>query len=50
MHDEDRIEAPVTVHEDRAFLRLSFQGYNTEADLDAAVASLARLLPAVAVG
>ena len=50
MHDEDRIEAPVTVHDDRAFLRLSFQGYNTEADLDAAVASLARLLPAVAVG
>lgn len=50
MVDEDRVEAPVTTRGDRAFLRLSFQGYNTESDLEAAVSSLARLLPAVAVG
>jgi len=50
MYDEDRVEAPVTAWGDRHCLRLSFQGYNTEADLDAAVASLSRLLPEVAVG
>ena len=36
------IEIPVTVHRQRAFVRLSVQGYNTQADLDALVAALAQ--------
>jgi isopenicillin-N epimerase len=50
MYDEDRVEVPVTTHGDHAFIRLSFQGYNTDADLEAALASLARWLPEVVVG
>ena len=50
MYDEDRVEAPVTTHGDHAFIRLSFQCYNTDADLEAALASLARWLPEVVVG
>lgn len=50
LYDEYRVETPVTYWRDRCFLRLSFQGYNTEDDLDAAVAALASLLPRLAVG
>jgi isopenicillin-N epimerase len=32
-----RIEIPVTTHEDRLFIRLSLQGYNTREDMDALV-------------
>lgn len=35
-----RLELPATFHQDRAFLRVSFQGYNTQADADALVAAL----------
>jgi isopenicillin-N epimerase len=39
-----RIEVPVTTHRDRAFVRLSLQGYNTAADADALVAALGAVL------
>jgi isopenicillin-N epimerase len=35
-----RIEIPVTSHQDRLFVRLSVQGYNTRADTDALVQAL----------
>ncbi len=47
MYDEFLVEAPVTVFEDRAFLRLSFQAYNDERDLARALEALAALLPEV---
>ena len=34
------IEIPVTVHRERTFVRLSVQGYNTQADMDALVTAL----------
>lgn len=33
LFDESRIEVPVTTHAGRTFVRVSVQGYNTEADL-----------------
>jgi len=41
-----RIEVPITLHRGRAYVRVSFQGYNTEADADALLAALAELLSA----
>lgn len=35
LRNQDRIEAPVTVHGDRAFVRISVQPYNDAADLQA---------------
>ena len=37
LHDEYRIEIPLTEHLGRPYLRISVQGYNTRADLDALV-------------
>jgi isopenicillin-N epimerase len=37
LFDRYRIEVPVTSHEDRLFIRLSIQGYNTVNDADALV-------------
>lgn len=39
-----RIEIPVTTHRDHLFVRLSVQGYNTEADLEALLTALHALL------
>jgi isopenicillin-N epimerase len=33
LFDESRIEVPVTTHGGQTFVRVSVQGYNTEADL-----------------
>jgi isopenicillin-N epimerase len=49
MVDEFKVEAPVTFRNDRAFLRLSFQGYNTRDELERAFAALDALVPALAV-
>mgnify|MGYP001766431316 CR=1 FL=1 len=38
-----RIEVPLTTHEDRLFVRPSFQGYNTPAEADALVAALGEI-------
>jgi isopenicillin-N epimerase len=41
---EFRIEAPVTAWNGRSLVRVSIQGYNTRADVDALVAAVARLI------
>lgn len=48
LYDEFAIEAPIVTWNERQFVRVSIQGYNTQADVDALVAALAVLLPAVA--
>jgi selenocysteine lyase/cysteine desulfurase len=42
---EHRIEAPVTEHGGRQFLRLSFHAYNDERDAEAVLAALPALFP-----
>ncbi len=41
-----RIEVPVTTHLGQSYVRVSFQGYKTEADADALLGALAELIPA----
>ena len=48
LYGDHRIEAPLIRWNGQAFIRVSFQAYNDEADADALVLALARLLPAVA--
>jgi isopenicillin-N epimerase len=48
LHDECAIEIPIVTWNDRQFVRLSVQGYNTRADVDALVEALRVLLPQVA--
>jgi isopenicillin-N epimerase len=45
LYDEYRVEAPVTWCEDKPFIRVSFQGYNTRDDLEALMTALENLLP-----
>lgn len=45
LYDEYRVEVPVTRQGERLCLRVSFQGYNTEADVDALLVALEALLP-----
>jgi isopenicillin-N epimerase len=40
-----RLEAPITTHGGRQFVRVALQGYNTRADVDGLVEALAVLLP-----
>ena len=44
LYDEYRIEIPVIRWNDRCFVRISIQGYNTHADVDPLVAALRCLL------
>jgi isopenicillin-N epimerase len=44
LYDEFRIEIPITVWRDRPAVRISVQGYNTAADLDALVDALTACL------
>lgn len=46
--DEYRVEVPLVRWNGQPFVRVSFQAYNTEADADALVAGLARLLAELA--
>jgi isopenicillin-N epimerase len=48
LYDEHRIETPMIRWNGQAFIRVSFQAYNDEADADALVRALAHLLPEVA--
>jgi isopenicillin-N epimerase len=45
LYDEHRVEAPTIGWQGLHGIRLSFQGYNSRDDLDAAVAALADVLP-----
>ena len=45
--DEYHIEIPPTAWNGQQFLRISIQGYNTRADVDALIGALSALLPEV---
>lgn len=47
LYDEYKIEIPVGVIDERQFLRISLQGYNSPADVDALIEALRVLLPEV---
>lgn len=47
LYDEYRIEVPLIQWQDRQFVRISVQGYNSREDIDALVRALATLLPQV---
>ncbi|MCU0481142.1 MAG: aminotransferase class V-fold PLP-dependent enzyme [Anaerolineae bacterium] len=44
LYDEHRVEAPIITWNDNHFIRISFQGYNTQSDADAVVEALRVLL------
>ena len=45
LYDEYRVEVPVTWWDEKPFIRVSFQGYNTRDDLEALMTALENLLP-----
>ena len=47
LYDEFRVELPITQLDDRQFVRISIQGYNTKEDVDALMDALSTLLPQV---
>jgi isopenicillin-N epimerase len=47
LYDEYRIEVPLVEWQDRQFVRISVQGYNSQEDVDALVDALRILLPQV---
>lgn len=47
--DEYKIEVPLVQWQDRQFVRISVQGYNSQSDVDALVAALHDLLPQVKI-
>ena len=49
LYDEHKIEVPMTEWQDKQFIRISVQGYNTQEDIDAFVSALEILLPQVTV-
>ena len=46
--DEYGVEIPITGYKDQRCLRISVQGYNSQADIDTMVRALTDLLPEVA--
>ena len=48
LYDEYKIEVPLVEWQERHFVRVSIQGYNTQADVDALLDALEVLLPQVA--
>lgn len=48
LYEEYKIEVPLIEWQDRQFIRISIQGYNTQSDVDTLVDALAALLPQVA--
>jgi isopenicillin-N epimerase len=49
LYDEYKIEVPLIQWQDKQFVRVSVQGYNSQTDLDALLNALKILLPQVAV-
>ena len=49
LYDEFRIEVPLVPWQDRQFIRISIQGYNSQEDVDALIEALQALLPEVAM-
>lgn len=49
LYNEYKIEVPLVEWQDRQFIRISIQGYNSQDDVDALVNALQALLPEVAV-
>jgi len=49
LYDEFRIEVPLVPWQDRQFIRISIQGYNSQEDVDALIKALQALLPEVAM-
>jgi isopenicillin-N epimerase len=49
LYDEHKIEIPLIQWQDKQFVRISVQGYNSQEDIDALVHALKVLLPQVAV-
>jgi isopenicillin-N epimerase len=45
LYDEFRIEVPLLRWRNQPLIRVSFQGYNDEADLDALLTALQQALP-----
>lgn len=49
LYDEFSIEVPLVPWQDRQFIRISIQGYNSQDDVDALIKALQALLPQVAM-
>lgn len=49
LYDEHKIEVPLIQWQDKQFVRISVQGYNSQEDIDALVNALKMLLPQVAI-
>jgi isopenicillin-N epimerase len=49
LYDDDRIEVPLVPIPTMPLIRVSVQAYNSQADIDALVGALARILPELAV-
>ena len=49
LYDELKIEVPLIQWQDKQFVRISVQGYNSQEDIDALVEALKVLLPQVAI-
>jgi isopenicillin-N epimerase len=49
LYDEFKVEVPLVQWQDRQFVRISIQGYNSQPHIDALVNALERLLPQVSI-
>jgi isopenicillin-N epimerase len=49
LYDEYKIEVPLIPWQNRQFVRISVQGYNTQDDIDVLVNALQVLLPQVTI-
>jgi isopenicillin-N epimerase len=45
LYERYRVEVPLIARPESAYVRVSFQGYNTQADADTLVQALSELLP-----
>jgi isopenicillin-N epimerase len=50
LYDEFKIEVPLVQWQDRQFIRISIQGYNTQQDVDSLIEGLKVLLPQARIG